>query len=78
MRGSVRLPSRRSAPIALPKRASSATKSSESSEIWNATPTSRPYRVSASTCGPGAAPSSAPIRQHAEMNEAVFCVMMRM
>ena len=45
MSGSVRLPSRRSAPIALPSRSWSATKSSESSEIWKATPMSRPYRV---------------------------------
>ena len=36
MSGSVRLPSRRSAPIALPSRSWSASKSSASSEIWKA------------------------------------------
>ena len=78
MSGRVRLPSRRSAPIALPSRSWSATKSRASSEIWKATPMSRPYRVSASVGAGGRPPRRAPMRQHAEMNEAVFWLMIRM
>ena len=62
--------------MALPRRSWLATKSRESSEIWKATPMSSPYRRQRlHLLERDPTRTAPPMRQQAEMNEAVFWVM---
>ena len=78
MSGSVRLPSRRSAPTALPSRRLVGHEVERVVGDLEGDADVEPVaRERLELHRAGTPPSRAPIRQHADMKEAVFCVMIR-